>query len=364
MKTKTLIVKVALVGLVAGTLLMPFGVRAAGQLTSRSATVSSSAGAATGVSYTVGFTLSASQTLGSVKFEICDSPLSTVSCVGTGNSSGASFGSATFGSMSLGSGWSIGSQTGAGAGGTSLVLTHVAASLSGAAVAVINNVANPTSNNKEYYLRISTYTDTTATAPAYPGTDFGGIALGTAQQITVSGVMPESLIFCVGTSGTDCTNITGSTVDLGTFSPTATNFGTSLMSASTNAGSGYIITINGTTLTSGANTITAMGTQSLNSSGCAPSCTSTTGTSQFGSNVRDNATPNVGTNVSGLGTATGFGGYNTVDSFRFFTGDTVASVGGVTKSNLFTNSYIVNVGGDQAAGVYSATMTYICTATF
>jgi hypothetical protein len=39
-------------------------------------------------------------------------------------------------------------------------------------------------------------------------------------------------------------------------------------------------------------------------------------------------------------------------------------VGAVTQANLFTNSYIVNVGGDQAAGVYTGTMTYICTATF
>jgi hypothetical protein len=153
-------------------------------------------------------------------------------------------------------------------------------------------------------------------------------------------------------------------VNLGTFSPLSTSTGTSVMQASTNASSGYIITINGTTMTSGANTIPAMGTQSANSSGCAVSCTSTTGTSQFGTNVRDNTTPNVGTNVSGAGTATGSGGYNTIDAFRFFTGDTVASVGGPSKANTFTNSYIVNVGGDQAAGQYTATMTYICTATF
>jgi hypothetical protein len=362
-KTKNYLVKIALLGLAVNAA-SPFMAQAAGQLTSRSAVVSTSAGAATGVAYTIGFTLSGSQSLGSVKFEICDSPVSTSACAGTGNSSGASFGSSTFGSMSLGVGWSIGSQTGAGAGGTSLVLTHSAASLSGAAVAVINNVTNPTANNKQYYLRISTYTDTVAATPAYPGTDFGGIALGTAQPITVSGTMPESLVFCVGTSGSDCTNITGSSVDLGTFSPVATNVGTSLMSASTNAGSGYGITINGTTLTSGANNIPAMGTQSANSAACSPSCTSATGTSQFGSNVRANGSPAVGADVTGLGTAVGFGGYNTANSFRFFSGDTVASVGGVTKSNLFTNSYIVNVGGDQAAGVYSATMTYICTATF
>src|SRR5258708_2519222 len=130
------------------------------------------------------------------------------------------------------------------------------------------------------------------------------------------------------------------------------------MSASTNAGFGYSITVIGTTLKSGANSIAAMGTQSANSAGCAPSCSSTTGVAQFGTNVRLNTVPPVGADVSGLGTAVGVGGYNTANSFRYFSGDTVASAAGVTKSNLFENSYIVNVGGDQAAGVYSSTLTY------
>jgi len=42
----------------------------------------------------------------------------------------------------------------------------------------------------------------------------------------------------------------------------------------------------------------------------------------------------------------------------------VASVGVPSNANLFTNSYIVNVAGSQAAGLYTSTMTYICTATF
>jgi hypothetical protein len=121
-------------------------------------------------------------------------------------------------------------------------------------------------------------------------------------------------------------------------------------------------------MTSGAATIPAMGTQSLNSVACAPSCTSTTGTSQYGSNIRANNLASAGgafgADVSGTGTAAGFGGYNTANVFRFFSGDTVASVGSPTNSNLFTNSYIVNVGGSQAAGLYTSTMTYICTATF
>jgi len=373
-KIKNILRKIVLLGLVvaAASPFVPGRALATGQLTSRKVTVTSSAGAAT-ANYTVNFTLNTSgQTLGSIKFEICDSPIVTVACAGTATSAGASFGSATFGSVTgLSGSWSANAGSAGGAGGTSIVFKKASAGAEAgtpAATVVINAVTNPTAANSEYYVRISTYTDTGASAPAYPGTDFGAVAMDTTAQIVVSGTMPESLVFCVGTSGTDCTNIIGTTVDLGTFSPVATNKGTSVMSASTNAGSGYVITINGTTMTSGSNTIPAMGTQTLNSSGCAVSCTSATGVSQYGSNVRANnivsAGGAFGADVSGTGTATGSGGYNTTNSFRYFSGDTVAAVGGVTNANLFTNSYLVNVAGSQAAGLYSSTMTYICTATF
>jgi hypothetical protein len=368
MKIKNLLAKLSLL-ILAAMIVAPQGVRAAGDLTSRSVTLSNSAGAVAPQTstYTATFTLGTSgQTLGSVKLEVCDSPLATASCVNAGNSNGATFSGATFGSVSCaacnGGAWALGS-----ASGNTAYVTHTAAAVTGtpAVTVVLNNVTNPNVNNKEFYVRISVYASTDTTGG---NTDFGAVAVSTAQQITVSGVMPESLVFCVGTSGTDCTNMTGSAVDLGTFSPTATRVGTSLMSASTNATSGYVITISGTTLTSGSNTIPAMGTQSANSSGCVVSCSSQTGVSQFGSNVRANNVASAGgvfgADVSGTGTATGFGGYNALNTFRFFTGDTVASVGGVTKANLFTNSYLVNVGGDQAAGVYTATLTYICTATF
>ena len=371
MKIQNLLIKLTLIGLVA-LAMGPMPALAAGQITGRSVTLTNSAGApGTQTStYTALFTLAGSgQTLGSVKFEICDSPSSLSGCVNTANSSGSTFTGATLGSVGCtgcnGGSWSLGS-----ASGNSAYITHSAAAVTGTPTltVVFNNVTNPNANNKQYYVRISTYTATDTSAPAYPGTDFGAVAVSTAQQITVNGTMPESLVFCVGTSGTDCTNMAGSTVNLGTFSPTATNVGLSLMSASTNAGGGYSITINGTTMTSGSNTIPAMGTQTLDSSGCAVSCTSATGTSQFGTNVRANnvlsAGGAFGADVTGAGVATGSGGYNTGNSFRYFSGDTVASSAGVTNANLFTNSYLVNVGGNQAAGVYSATMTYICTALF
>jgi hypothetical protein len=367
MKIKILLARFLALALVLASF-TPMKVLALGETNRVLALGSSAASAVT--TYAFSFKPGTSGNIGAIKFEMCDSPLEALSCVNTGDSSGVSF---TSNSASVQSQGGIsGFVAGTGSGGTPPAPTANTFWIDNSTPQNVNNtttvtvtfqnVRNPSAANKEFYGRITTYSDTAGTGPNE--VDFGAVAVATTNQIVVTGTMPESLVFCVGTSGTDCTNITGTSVALGTFSPTATNTGTSVMSASTNAGSGYVITVNGTTLTSGSNTITAMGTQSLNSAACSPSCSSTTGTSQFGTNVRDNTAPNVGTNVSGLGTATGFGGYNTVDSFRFFSGDTVASVGGVTKDNLFTNSYIVNVGGDQAAGLYTATLTYICTATF
>jgi hypothetical protein len=368
-KLRNQIIRLALAALMMAALAPTTVMASAGELTSRSVTMSDSGGGAAST-YTATFTLATSgQTLGSIKLEICDSPLSTGSCVNTGNSFNATFAGATFGSVTCaacnGGAWSLG-----GASGNSAYVTHTAAAVTGTptVTVVLNGVTNPSAANVEFYVRISTYSDTTATTPAYPGTDFGGVALATTQPLTITGVMPESLVFCVGiTVNSSCTTITGNTVDLGTFSPSSTNTGTSQMAVSTNAGSGYVITINGSTLMSGATPIPAMGTQTLNSAGCVVSCTSTIGTSQFGSNVVANTTPSVGVGVTPTGSGyngAGFGGYNTADSFRFFSGDTVASSLQVSNGQTFTNSYMVNVAGSQAAGLYTTTMTYICTATF
>jgi len=103
------------------------------------------------------------------------------------------------------------------------------------------------------------------------------------------------------------------------------------MAASTNAGSGYVITVNGATLTSGGNTITAMNAAT----------TSVPGTGQFGLNLKANSTPSVGTEVAPAANGTNYrgqaaAGYSTADTFKFTTGDTVA------------NSYNGGAGGTDA----------------
>lgn len=202
--------------------------------------------------------------------------------------------------------------------------------------------------------------------------------------------MPESLIFCTGatvpfkldgngqpTTIPDCANATSGNIKFNQlFDPTLTATSTSQMAASTNAGSGYAITVNGSTLMSGTtNSITAMGADVF----------PVAGSSQFGMNLKANDTTYFAsatgaevapasvdsTSASLRGEA--FTGYNTVNKFKFVSGDVVADSGYTaggpgtplpTDGQIYTVTYIANVPGSQPAGDYSTTLTYICTPTY
>jgi hypothetical protein len=193
--------------------------------------------------------------------------------------------------------------------------------------------------------------------------------------------MPESLIFCAGqsvseTSGMpDCATATAGTVNFNqAFSPSSTSYATSQMAASTNAGTGYVITVSGTTLASGVNSIPAM-----TSTG-----TSVVGTGQFGMNLALDTAANSATPVvsplSASVTPTGGSyqkgealvGYNTggdaaTAQYTFNDGglnNVADSTNSATDPQIFTATYIVNVAGHQAAGTYTTTLTYVCTPTF
>lgn len=242
------------------------------------------------------------------------------------------------------------------------------------------SIVNPTTPNVTFYVRISTYTSTDATTGPV---DSGNVAASTATAVQLNGIMPESLVFCTGgtvgkTNGVpDCTTATSGSVNFNAdFSPTATAFTTSQMAASTNAGFGYAITVGGTTMTSGGNTITAIGGTAGNS---------VLGVDQFGLNLKLNdgsayaGAPNVtnsaniapvsdGINFFGAPT-TNFGGNGTF-AFDPASLNTVAKsdngtgTAGPSDVQIYTASYIVNVRGNQPAGTYTTTLTYICTPTF
>ncbi len=338
--------------IIAGTLLaagMPIQPAAAAQITPRKLTLGSSAGN-TATSWTFNFTVpTTGTTLRGMRFQVCQTASGSCTVPTGWANTGASLASQP---TNGGTGWSIDLATNA----DSIGITNSSSqTVTGGGVLTVQftGVTNPNTTNSSFYVRISTYNGAGYTTVV----DTGTVTASTATQIQLTGVMPESLIFCTGTAitGSDCSTVSGSSVDFGFFSPISTVTGTSVMAASTNAQSGYVISVNGATLTSGSDTIPALTspTASAHSVG------------QFGLNLKANTTPSVGAEVVGPGVATASAGYNTADLFKFVTGNTVASTGGTSSdSNAFTVSYIVNVAGNQAPGTYTATMTYICTATF
>jgi hypothetical protein len=328
--------------LIVSIVLLPASVAAAG-LTSRSDQMSTSQAGAVGA-HVIGFTTATSASVGSVGLAFCMA--ATGACV---TPAGLVTTAAVLAAQSGAIGFSIVNTV------NGAPYFTRAAVLVGPGTAVsytLGNITNPAAPNQTFYVRITTYTGNDGATGAV---DTGTVAVSTAEQVQLTGVTPEILIFCVGTSITsDCSTVSGNALDFGDFDPLATRSGVSVMQAMTNASGGYAITVNGATLASGSNTIPALTTQTA----------SVTGTSQFGLNLRANAAPAVGANTTGAGSGAASATYGTPNQYRFNSGDVVAAASAPTDANTYTTSYVVNIGGAQAAGVYTATMTYICTASF
>lgn len=334
------------------------------------------------------FTLPTNHTPGSIKFEYCMTAANSVAVPTCQTPEGLSTTSVTLAGQpsGLGTGWTVNNT----ANGAPYITDASPTAVTGpqAVTVQLNSVTNPLDtddgpggtpddhlNGMTFFVRITSYTGTDgSTGP----TDSGTVSAATTNPIVLTGTMPESLVFCAAetidlTGGVpDCATATTGAVSFDTlFSPVATAVAMSQMAASTNAGAGYAITINGATMTSGSNTITAM----------ASAGASVKGTSQFGLNLMANTvaasasfpgtvSPHISADVAPANNATNYNGqpatgYDTADVFKFTSGDMVAnSNSDPTDAQIFTTSYIVNVPGSQPAGTYTTTLTYICTPTF
>jgi hypothetical protein len=335
------------------------------------------------------FTLhsTAANSLGSIRFLYCTLPGSLSDPCTTPAGLSTTSGSITMSDTGSGiTGWTLVNTIGAGAANGSPYVHLASANTPVAAVNMkikLSGVTNPSATNTTFFVRIASYGTLDTTGPV---TDSGTVAASTTNRIDLSGTMPESLVFCTGgtvaeTGGVpDCSLATSGTVAFNQlFSPTSTAWAYSEMAASTNAGSGYVITAEGATMTSGLNTITAIG---------GTATTSNIGTRQFGMNLVTDTIPAVDysalTWTGGTGDITpasdgvnymaaASANFNTVNNYAF--DDTALNIvaksdnglGGTpspSNAQIYTASYIVNVSGNQPAGLYQTTITYICTPTF
>jgi hypothetical protein len=329
------------------SLFTPGTANAAGQLTSRKLTLGSSAGN-TATTWAFTFTQTETTALNGITFQVCTTASGACSAPGSWTNAGSAFTSLTY-NGSAQTGWALDNA----AGYLRVKNNTSATAVSGPVVVNFSSVTNPNTTNGTFYVRVLTYSGDDYTSQV----DNGVVAASTSQQLNLSATVDETLTFCTATSGittSSCAGATGSAVSFGTLSASSTNSAVSQLGVGTNAGTGYAITVNGTTLTSSGNTVTALASQTASSSG----------SEQFGLNLRDNATPNVGTDPDGSGTATPTATYNTVDQYRFITGETVASKGSSDQFRRFHASYIANIDTATEAGAYTSVLTYICTATF
>lgn len=218
------------------------------------------------------------------------------------------------------------------------------------------NIVNPSSaaTDHSYSIRLSTHANTDGTGPVI---DLGSVVTAVTHVVELQTQVPPILVFCMAeTVSMDCTESSDIRYkDLGELDPNQTLTGQSQMAVGTNASGGFVITANGTPLAAGARTIAAPASPTF----------SAPGNNQFGINVVENSFLGVGKDPDGPSTnATAAAGYNQPNKFMYRSGDVVASSPNVSLMRRFTTSYIVNIRPDLTAGVYTTTISYICSGRF
>jgi len=388
------------------------GFASAGQVSSRSITMSNSLPSNTGTTYTVSFKPTTSTSVGGIVVDFCaDSPLiGSATCTYP-----AAFTMGSTPSVTVTSGIGVGGtwvttnslQGGAGAGATQVLLytNTTAQAVTGGTPVIftINNVTN-TSAAGTFYARILTFDTSAHTTAQYTGAgtaratsfanmlDYGGIALSTAVSVTLNAKVFESLTFCVY-SGASCGTApvltlgdptTGALSTSSTYA-TADTTGSSngaYYSLATNAAGGVNVVMTGTTLCRQpgscgtgalATTISAIG-----STAAVPS----PGTEQFGmcadttnfSTALKAATLYTDTihNCDGQTVTSNVYASNT-SKFGFDDVATNAAGGSqvltqTTPGAVSTNTgifwFVANITTNTEAGAYTTALDYIATGTF
>lgn len=420
-KPGTLAVAVVLVAVSLFPIISSKKAAAYGLFTDRAIKMSSSAGGATDVTYSVTLEPGTTQNVAGLVIDFCvNTPVINDTCTTGG-----------WGFDINEAGLALANQTGLGANNFSidaatdantLVLTRTSSSLTaGTAISFdlgssggSDGVTNPvdvdsgTGGNQvgSFYARIVSYT-TAAGAQAYTSTsigaeppviDAGGIALSTAAQITVTAKVAERLVFCVYTTGdgNDCTTKTGNAITLGNTNGVLdplqpfVNAYTSVVGADNDTGTRFSITTNAT----GGAIVRMKGTTLTNTTSQTISPNATPATSNFGNEqfgvclyqaagtgltVDDNydgdaSNPDTTecsgtTNTSGTGTGGGdnsaaftFDDNGTTGTTSTY-GDEIASkiAGNYSTANL---SFIGNISNSTEPGIYTTVITFIATGTY
>jgi len=359
---------------------------AAGQVTSRSIKLTTSAPSATGVTYTVTFSpATGAQTIGGIVVDFCgDSPIigNTTCTLPTAFTLGSSVTLAN--PTNMGAGWvATNSLQGGAAGGQKqvAVLTNSTPQTLTAPVSFdLTGVTNPSSTGT-FYARIYTFDTSSNTTTNYTASgttraanptgkiDYGGIALSTATSVNISATVQEQLTFCVSAAapGTGCSGTTAPNVTLGTGTPVilttgAAQTGTAYFQVTTNAVNNVNVNLKVTSST------TCAGLSRDGGATC-PIAAHTGFTAisasagEFGLNV-SNGSGGTGTETANANYGTTAGSYGMRTQTYGTYGDTVSTTTGATSDVNTTLTYAANAAPTTPAGVYTATHSYIATGSY
>lgn len=242
-----------------------------------------------------------------------------------------------------------------------------------------NGITNPSGTPGTFYARIYTYA---ANPAAFTSTsigtpiDIGGVALSTANVITITARVQEQLIFCVSGAaptsncgGTSAPALAiGHTVGGGTqpiIDSSAVNSGSVYSQISTNADHGAAVRMHTSTSCGG---LSNDGGASCDippvGSGAATASTMTAGTSAFGLQVGAVTGSTVAAPYNGTGTSYGLdsttAGANATTTF----GSQVYSVPGPVSNMGHTWTFGATAANTTPAGLYSANISVIATGQF
>jgi hypothetical protein len=203
----------------------------------------------------------------------------------------------------------------------------------------VNQIVNGPSDDDDTIIFTGTFADTGTIA----------VDIITDDQVVITATVGPSLSFALSdtTIGFGALGIAAAKFANGAETGSASDVTAHTLAASTNATSGYVITMFGPTLTSGANTITAIG---------GANTSSTPGTEQFG--VRFDETGAGSGTVTAPYAAAGFA-YDASAA-----PDQIASASGATDTSTYDAHYVANIDINTDAGAYATTLTYTATATY
>lgn len=376
---------------------VPAQTSAVAQLTSRSITlsdsgvsggsISSGLGSGTAVSYNSVFTTATTGVVQGIVVDFCsNSPILTDTCTAPTAFTVGGSPSVTVNSGLSGT-WAASSLN----SGRTLVLSNSSGGSISAGTTVnftINNVTNPSALGT-FYARFLTYT-TTAGATGYtatvPGTyvDYGGVALSTANIITINARVQEAIQFCVSAAAptANCGGVTTPALTLGhgtnnILDSSAVDTAAAYSQLSTNATNGAVVRMKNSNSCGGLSKDggTTCPIPAVNSGAFAAASQETAGTAAFGVNVSN------GSAVSGgSGTVTADANYNN-PSFPAVTswvgmdttsatsvtstyGDTVASSTAPVSNINNTYTFGATAANITPAGIYTADIALIATGTY